>query len=170
LAELHAEMHSYRAPDLPPRKHSLAERIESLAQLSAHTKQAVLDLLDALPDGEALLHGDFHPNNIMLCGADALVIDWIDASKGAPLADVARTSILLTERRSGRVPLSERIFGSLRDWFGRVYLERYFQLRPEERESLDRWRVVMAAARLWEGIPEFEQHLLGIVESGLVRL
>ena len=170
LAELHAEMHSYQAPGLPARKESLVERIESLTQLSAQTKQAVLDLLDTLPNGEALLHGDFHPENIILAGEEALVIDWIDASKGAPLSDVARTSILLTERSPEKMTLLNRIIYSLRDSFNRNYLKRYFQLRPEDRELFDAWKVCMAAARIWEGIADREGDLIEMVESGLARL
>ena len=100
----------------------------------------------------------------------SLVIDWIDASKGAPLSDVARTSILLTERNPERMTILNRIVFYLRDKFCQTYLNRYFQLRPEGRELLDAWVVCMAAARLWEGISDFEQHLISKVENGLTRL
>ncbi|MBN2500528.1 MAG: phosphotransferase [Anaerolineales bacterium] len=170
LAELHAEMHTYQAPGLPSRKESLIERIASLTQLSPKTKHTVLDLLNTLPDGEALLHGDFHPGNIILSGGDALVIDWIDASKGPPLADVARTYILLTSKKSKRVTLFGRIVLFLRDSFQRTYLKRYFQLRPAGHELLDAWVVCMAAARIWEGIADREGDLIEMVESGLAKL
>jgi uncharacterized protein (TIGR02172 family) len=170
LAELHVEMHTYQAPDLPSRKESFAEQIETLSQLSAQTKRSVLDLLDTLPDGETLLHGDFHPENIILAGKEALVIDWIDASKGPPLADVARTSILLTGRNPERMTILNRMVYYLRDQFCQTYLKRYFQLRPQGRQQLAMWRIPVAAARLWENIPEYEGQLVEIVESGLAKL
>ncbi len=41
-----------------------------------------------------LLHGDFHPNNILYTASGPVVIDWSFASSGDPLLDVARTLAL----------------------------------------------------------------------------
>ncbi len=41
--------------------------------------------------GEALLHLDLHPLNVMMTGAGPVVIDWTNASAGSPASDVALT-------------------------------------------------------------------------------
>jgi hypothetical protein len=52
-----------------------------------------------------------------------------------------------------------------RKQFHRIYLKRYFQLCPGDQEFA-RWRIVNAAGRLSEGIPE-EQALLAFVQTEL---
>jgi aminoglycoside phosphotransferase (APT) family kinase protein len=47
------------------------------------------------PHGEAVCHGDLHPGNVIMSPQGPVIIDWIDASRGDPLADVARSVLLL---------------------------------------------------------------------------
>ena len=56
----------------------------------------------------------------------------------------------------------------IREWFHRLYLKRYFQLRPGDQTELAIWRLVNAAARLSEDVPEV-QALLIFVQKGLAR-
>jgi aminoglycoside phosphotransferase (APT) family kinase protein len=51
-----------------------------------------------LPDGNRLLHLDWHPLNLLVDERDRLVgiIDWDNARRGHPLLDLARTESLLT--------------------------------------------------------------------------
>ncbi|MBM7788392.1 phosphotransferase [Tenggerimyces flavus] len=50
-----------------------------------------------LPDGDALLHLDWHPLNVLVDnGALTAVLDWDNARAGHPYADLARTHTLLT--------------------------------------------------------------------------
>jgi aminoglycoside phosphotransferase (APT) family kinase protein len=47
--------------------------------------------------GEALLHLDLHPLNVILRGADPVVIDWSNARPGPPGLDVAMTAVILAQ-------------------------------------------------------------------------
>jgi aminoglycoside phosphotransferase (APT) family kinase protein len=47
--------------------------------------------------GEALLHLDLHPLNVILCGADPVVIDWSNARPGPAALDVAMTAVILAQ-------------------------------------------------------------------------
>jgi aminoglycoside phosphotransferase (APT) family kinase protein len=69
----------------------LAELHQSLHLLNAPP------WLPAAPcgSGEALLHMDFHPLNVMLSSDGPVVLDWTRASRGDPLVDVAATWVLL---------------------------------------------------------------------------
>ena len=48
-----------------------------------------------------------------------------------------------------------------------VYLKRYFQLRPGDRQQLATWQSVIAAARLEEYITDEQDQLIALVKAGL---
>ena len=60
---------------------------------------SLLEEINALPQGNMLLHGDFHPGNVLI-SADhrAVVIDFMNVCSGPALYDIARTYVLLKER------------------------------------------------------------------------
>lgn len=167
MADLHAQMHAKTAGlALPAQRPRLAEKIRTATTLPEALRARTLAALEQLPDGDRLTHGDFHPGNIMLASSGAVTIDWIDAARGNPLADVARTTILLrgvAATGQGGSPLLTR----LALLFHGAYLRRYFTLRPGGREEYRRWLPVVAAARLNEEIQEIEGWLVAQVEQGL---
>jgi len=157
LADLHARMHRCTAPaTLPTLRERIADRIEA-ADAPAEHKQAARDRLRALPDGTALCHGDFHPENILLTARGPVVIDWGSASRGDPLGDVACTSRLL---QSARLPpwspgYAHLMLKCLRQLMHRSYLKRYLQRAPGTRRLIGAWQVPIAvAARGWRALME----------------
>jgi uncharacterized protein (TIGR02172 family) len=166
-AQLHAEMHANTLrPDLPSQRRRLENKLHGADALPANLKAATLAALSTLPDGDRICHGDFHPGNIMLTSTRAVIIDWIDASLGNPLADVARTTvILLGAAASSQITEAAQKF--IIRLFHSFYLRRYFQLRPCGEAEYRRWLPVVAAARLSEAIPELEAWLVGQVQKGV---
>ena len=67
LADLHRRLHSIAAPEWLP----------------------------AIGPGGAVLHLDLHPENVLLHGKGALVIDWANARAGHWADDVAQTVVIL---------------------------------------------------------------------------
>jgi Ser/Thr protein kinase RdoA (MazF antagonist) len=67
LADLHRRLHSIPAPEWLP----------------------------AIGPGGAVLHLDLHPENVLLHGKGALVIDWANARAGHWADDVAQTVVIL---------------------------------------------------------------------------
>jgi uncharacterized protein (TIGR02172 family) len=167
MADLHAEMHTNATRlDLPLQRRRLERKINAAKRLPATLKETALSALATLPDGGSICHGDFHPGNILLTPKRAVVIDWIDASLGNPLADVARTSVIVRgAANSSQVPNAAMRMG-LR-LFHSIYLQRYFQLRPGGEQEYRRWLPVVAAARLSENIPELETWLVEEARKGL---
>jgi len=109
--------------------------------------------------GNRLCHGDFHPGNLMVSGQDIIIIDWIDASSGNPLADLARTTIIFqgaVETRQIPNPWQRIMIRILHS----RYLRDYFTLQPGGEGEYTRWLSIIAAARLSEGISELETWLL----------
>jgi aminoglycoside phosphotransferase (APT) family kinase protein len=69
---------------------------QTLAELHAGVHQLpVLDGLQRLPEGDAFLHFDLHPQNVIMSPAGPVVIDWTNACIGRPGDDVARAWLLM---------------------------------------------------------------------------
>jgi len=167
FVELQVAMHTCIQTGLPSQRERLRSVIQEAPRLTAEVRERVLRVLDRLPDGDAICHGDYHPDNVIMSSRGPVVIDWMNATRGNPLTDVARTSLMC---RVGAAPLGA---SRLVRWttllgqgaFHRLYLREYFKRRPFSREQLDAWIPVLAAARLAERIPEEEERLVVLVET-----
>lgn len=160
MAQLHADMHTKIIKvDIPAQHERLRYKINHADALSNTLRRKVLAALEAMPAGDRLCHGDFHPGNIMIANGDEVIIDWIDSSLGNPLSDLARTTIItMGAIENGQIPnpflnIAIRIFHIM-------YIRRYFSLLPGEWEEYQHWLPIVAAARLSENIPEMEQWLI----------
>lgn len=168
LAELQAELHRVDAlPGLPAQHLQLRKKIQAADILPLEIRRTVLNMLDNLPEGKQLCHGDFHPDNVLITKKGPVIIDWVDATNGNPLGDIARSSLLMTK---SPIPVHRSIQWLVtvgRQQFYRMYLKRYFQLCPREQEFAA-WQIVNAAGRLSEGIPE-AQALVTFVHTQLIK-
>lgn len=116
-------------------------------------RQRALEILESLPAGDRLCHGDFHPANVLRDDRQCTVIDWSTAARGDPAADVARTCLLLKE---SALPddMSQTTRALLRLSRGIVasrYLRSYDPASSMQ-ARIARWTPVLAAARLAENI------------------
>jgi phosphotransferase family enzyme len=138
---------------LPDLRQTLAARIDD-APLPPHLRTYTQQVLERLPDGGQLCHGDLHPGNALTDGARAAVIDWPNATLGDPVADHARTLLLL--RWANPLPGTPLLFRALiaagRTLTARLYTRAYQAGSPIPAQQLNRWLIVHAAARLSEGI------------------
>lgn len=165
LADLQAEMHARRAPDLPAQRDRMIGLIHSATTLDQRRRKAALEILDNLPDGDAVCHGDYHPGNVLLAADGPVIIDWPLAARGNPHADVARTSLLLS---LGEVPEGtpgRRLMETGRALFHHLYLRRYMHRRRISPGDVEAWRIPVTAARLGEGIPEETDRLLAQISA-----
>ena len=151
LTTLHRQIHDVTVAQLPSLKARLRDNIGRASLLDAPRKGRLLAQLAALPDGDRLCHGDFHPWNVLGTPEHATVIDWLDATSGVPSADVCRSYVLMAHVS---VPLAE------------TYVETYAKLSGLDVNEVWRWRAVVAGARLAEGVPDEEPALLAMVDAG----
>lgn len=150
MVALHLRLHEKPEVRLPSLKARLANRIGRAGQLTASRRQELIEGLGAMPDGDRLCHGDFHPFNIIGLPGATMVIDWLDAASGAPAADVCRSFLIMLPA----VPeLAEN------------YVDRYAALSGIGRESILGWLPYVAAARLSEGIAEDTAMLLRLASG-----
>lgn len=64
--------------------------------------ERLMEEIYALPDDDCILHGDFHPNNVLVRLSDGVpvVIDFMNVCYGPALYDIARTFFLLNQVNS----------------------------------------------------------------------
>jgi aminoglycoside phosphotransferase (APT) family kinase protein len=150
MAALHARIHRRPAAPLVSQKRKLASNIERGPMLGAAQKRRLLDALAALPDGDRLCHGDFHPYNILGAIERPTVIDWLDATSGHPAADVCRSFVLM----SRAVPA-----------FAAAYVETYARATDVSGTEIQAWTPCIAAARLSENVPAETDHLMALADG-----
>jgi uncharacterized protein (TIGR02172 family) len=165
FAEVHVAMHARVAPELPSQRQQLEWKIHAAAPLTPDLRDSALAALARLPTGDVVCHGDFHPGNVLLSVRGPVVIDWENVTHGHPLADVARTSLLL---RMGylHVPPRHRLLiraGSA--LFHGLYVRWYARLAHIMWQALSAWRLPVAAARLEEDIREEQAQLVALVAA-----
>ena len=171
MAMTHAAMHECEAPESLPELHDdLQGRIATAASLLPSAQSdAVLELLGRLPRGNRLCHGDFHLGNLLADWDAPVVIDWGDAARGDPLADVARTELLhrLGEPPPGTSRLLRTLIPIGRGILADRYVSTYRRYRGIDAARLEQWKIVRAAARLAEGIDSETESLLGYLRQRL---
>lgn len=167
LADLHGKIHAVSTSlELPSQRQRLVSKMNHAIDLPVQLRNRALTALNNLPEGRRICHGDFHPENVMIASGREVVIDWIDATCGNPLADVARTSILIMGAAN-----SSQMTRQVEKWLVRIfhaaYLRHYFHCQPGGEKEYRQWLPVVAAARLSENIPEVWDWLITLVEKGL---
>jgi aminoglycoside phosphotransferase (APT) family kinase protein len=171
LAEVHVLVSSVQAPtDLPDLKQTLAMRIEAGVK-SPELRDFALRVLERLPAGDRLCHGDLHPGNVLVASGRARVIDWANAARGVREADHARTLLLL--QRADPLPGTSRLFRGLmsagRDVYARAYASTYRRRSQTSFGQVRSWTIVHAAARLAEGIEVEGPKLLAFLDGARRR-
>lgn len=139
LVDIQCRLQGYEqsrwAPDLKQRFYDDLTRNESL---SAGLREKLLQLLAGLPDGEALCHCDFHPDNVFFDGENYTIIDLLQISRGDPAADAACS---YTAYSFGNHDIAE------------YYLARYCAVSGIPEEHVRRWLTVYAGTLLGQ-VPE----------------
>ena len=138
MARLHIAIHERAAVSFGSLKLRLASRIEETRHLDKDHKQSLLAGLAGMPDGDRLCHGDFHPLNILGNIDNPTVIDWPDACRGDPAADLCRSYVLLALHAKE---------------LAAPYLDAYCRRGGVSREAALAWLPYVAGAKLAEEVP-----------------
>jgi Ser/Thr protein kinase RdoA (MazF antagonist) len=154
----------------PNLKQEFIRKIKFTTKLNTEKKDFVIDNLNNLPDSNSICHCDFHPDNIILSSRGPVVIDWVNSLIGNPLADVARTSLML---RSFVLPPEPTPYWiknrTSRLKFHSIYLEEYLKLCVLDVKEFEIWELPVATVRLGENIVEEEQQLLFSIDNRIYK-
>ena len=91
FAGLLKKIHSIEVPadklhDIKPEALSWVDRLGGC--MTEESKEQIRNMILAVPDRRTMLHGDFHPKNIMFQNGEALVIDMDTLSYGHPIFEL----------------------------------------------------------------------------------
>jgi aminoglycoside phosphotransferase (APT) family kinase protein len=165
LADLHLRIHAVHAGDLAAQRAFVHKRLQRAFEAPETVRADALEHLRRLPDGERLCHGDFHPDNVLMTPRGALVLDWMNAVRGHPAGDVARTLLLLehADAPPGAGLALQVLLRTGRKLFAWAYWRRYAQRSGLRRADVDAWQLPLAVARLTEGVPGERGRLLELL-------
>jgi len=167
LARLQAALHAIPAAMFPSQHERIQRNLEMSTFLAGDLKKRLLQRLAALPDGEKLCHGDFHPENIILTAQGPLIIDWEGCMCGNPSADVAFTRLWMRYAVTFVAGAAGWLFRQTMRLFERAYLAEYNRVAPAPADHQEVWIALVAAARLRELNPQAMPRLASIIEAGL---
>ena len=105
--------------------------------------------IDALPDGDCLCHGDYHPGNVWINeNGEAQVIDFMNICFGPREYDIARTHFLITQggMPEGLAEEQENYIRQMQQILGKEYLK----LMRVEKDDLEKYLDVIAICRKYE--------------------
>jgi len=159
---VHAQMHGCGVDDggFPMLKKRLEGQLSS-PLVPPEIAEIARKRLETLPDGDALCHGDFHPANVMRAPHGPVVIDWPNATRGAPEADVARTLLLLgAGEPASYTPVMRVLTKTGRSLFIWLYTGSYKRARPLDNAEVRKWALPVAVGRLSENIEHERARLL----------
>jgi tRNA A-37 threonylcarbamoyl transferase component Bud32 len=135
--------------------------------LDSELKNFVLDILEELPRGDDICHGDFHPGNIIISNKQYYVIDWFGATIGDILSDIAHTYLLL--RNTPKMPGISRTQSFIIECSGRIISRKYIstgrQLYPFDWGEFSKWMIVRAAERIYYGMPSEKNTLIEFIRE-----
>lgn len=167
-AEVLSRIHQCNNVQLPSQRDSIIERIKQ-ADIPADWKEQALHLLSELPDGSVVCHGDYHPDNIIHSSSGPIVIDWSAATSGNASADFVRSVLILQIATAPEPEYTER-FNLIRDQFLSLFEKAYMKRVKINTAELDHWFIVVAIARLLDGIASEKEQLLQIISEGFKQL
>lgn len=153
LAELQLALFELVAPvTLPTQRDRLATKIRDAAARVDPAVGAALALIPERAGRMRLCHGDLHPSNVILSREGPVLVDWYDASRGDPVADIARTCMtLLGDGGAGprHLPGSD---GAMLESLTGAYLDRLWDPLAFDHDLLQLWQGINAVARMAEGL------------------
>jgi thiamine kinase-like enzyme len=165
MGKLHSEMHKISSNNLPSQKNRYKNDILESKDILEDKANVLLSQLDSFEKNNILCHGDFHLGNIMFKDNNYYVIDWMNCCKGHPEADVCRTLIMF-ETPFIEICIKPEIKHLVKDIFSKLkkeYLNSYFQNSESTLDKVEKWRPIVAAARIKEKIPGELNWLLSMI-------
>ncbi len=153
LATLHANVHSKKAPQLKDVRQETIEVLEREAVfnfLTKEDKERLKAYILALPEGDNILHIDFHTDNILCDGNNYQVIDWMTALRGNPLAEVAMMNFLHHEAElfPGSSRLKIAFMQMVRGGIYNSFIKNYEKMTGRTEAESHQWDIIAWILRL----------------------
>jgi tRNA A-37 threonylcarbamoyl transferase component Bud32 len=166
LGALHYNLNMIEAPEgFIGLKSSIKSLVGKSEFIDKERKDFVYKILEQLPSGHKLCHGDFHPGNIIVRDGRPYIIDWTRPASADPVADAAHTYLIL--RNMPRLPGISYItyqfmkFGGL--LAAKTYYKSYNSHYKIDGSLFSKWLLVRAAERTYFGLPSEKKALVKFI-------
>ena len=144
------KLHSIRTdnPVFGSMKDNYRTQVENASKYLTEEEGKMLEMiLEVLPEGDVLVHGDAHPKNIMIQNDEMLWIDMEGMSVGHPIYDLISIAVVLNGMRTdemaiGICGMDNATVTKLKDCFIRKYL------KTEDPEMFQKYASMLDALRL----------------------
>jgi len=152
MADQQINMHNAQTSKIRSYKEIVLTALDSepLRFLSEAENVVAKQMINSLPDGDSILHFDFHPDNIMSDGNSITIIDWMTAARGVPAADVAATLYLLNEGEM--IPGLSKAMATILESIRKSICKKYYALYKKKTGLTDAdvtpWRLPFLIFRL----------------------
>ncbi|MDD5399195.1 MAG: aminoglycoside phosphotransferase family protein [Dehalococcoidia bacterium] len=175
MSTVHQDILKREAPELPDLKAEALRLSRLLTEgvIQPGQFEVLQCYLDRLPSANTICHMDFQPGNIMLNKDGYQVIDWSEAVRGAPAADIALTCLILAmaETSPGTSLLLRIIIPIFRKAFEKRYRAHVTSHMGITEENLQDWMLVAGIFRLATWNIEVEREFLtGLIQAKLKEL
>lgn len=164
-------IHSIKA-DLMDTSHAIITRaVHHNNHITNDEKRIVLNILNSLPKGDTVCHGDPNPGNILVSGEKTAFIDWMFVGTGNPMYDIAeyiistRYLFLDPETTNPRiVKFKEKHSEEMIN----VFFNEYLKISDLKITGIDKWLIPLLVNRLnGGGTDEYKQKLLTDIREKL---
>jgi uncharacterized protein (TIGR02172 family) len=144
------KLHSIRTdnPVFGSMKDNYRTQVENASKYLTEEEGKMLEMiLEVLPEGDVLVHGDAHPKNIMIQNNEMLWIDMEGMSVGHPIYDLISIAVVLNGMRTdemaiGICGMDNATVIKLKDCFIRKYF------KTEDPEMIKKYASMLDALRL----------------------
>lgn len=144
------KLHSIRTdnPVFGSMKDNYRTQVENASKYLTEEEGKMLEMiLEVLPEGDVLVHGDAHPKNIMIQNDEMLWIDMEGMSVGHPIYDLISIAVVLNGMRTdemaiGICGMDNATVIKLKDCFIRKYF------KTEDPEMIQKYASMLDALRL----------------------
>lgn len=132
MVKVHTSIHKFKCPKLPIQKQKLTDYIQA-ADLSEDMKVDLIDMLNASPKHQKLVHGNLTPHNIIVSENGDYIVDWNHGAQGSASADVACTYIWMQMNMPQ---------------YAETYLKKFCDATHTASKYVHNWIPIVAAAKL----------------------
>jgi len=165
LAQQHVLVHSKKSEKLRDVRFMAIEFLdhESLDVLTEAERAKAKRSIATLPEGEHVLHLDFHTENVMIDEArNAVTIDWLTAARGYPQVEIGVMDYVFHYGLlfPGISTLQRIFYETVRSFVYNGYLKHYLRATGIDPRSVDQWRLVSLIIRRRIWAHEFEKPTL----------
>lgn len=171
MAQAHIQMHLSTTTEFPELKEALVKCTNRL-NLLENQKTRLIDYINCLPDGSVVCHLDYHPDNIIISDGEVKIIDWVNAYRGHPAADVCYTVITLTYGAvHPDVPVEiAAVINKMRSLLVSQYLDYYVQHSNLAIDVINEWKLPMLVFRYFYGAVEEREILFKDIIDLIAKL